>query len=409
MKIVKSVLLGAAAVSAEVYFKETFGDDKWGDRWVKSDFKVAEGAAGDFKLTAGDFYGDAEADKGLQTSEDARFYSVSSKFDKTLNNEGKDLVVQFSVKHAQKIDCGGGYIKVFPGGLDQEHLTGDSEYNIMFGPDICGSSNKKVHVIFNYKGKNLLIKKTISAETDQLTHVYTLIVKADNTYEVRIDGTEKQKGNLADDWDFLLPAKIKDPELSKPADWVDADEMDDPEDVKPEGYDDITAEIVDPEAEKPDDWDDEADGDWEAPTVPNPDFKGAFKAKRIPNPDYKGEWEHPEIENPDFVNDDQLYKYTDSSYIGLDLWQVKAGSIFDNIIVTDDIAEAEALMAETFTANKDAEKTMFDKIEADKKEKEDEERKREEEERKAAELEEDEEEEEEEEVEEDEAVAKEEL
>ena len=29
------------------------------------------------------------------------------------------------------------------------------------GPDICGPSTKKVHVIFNYKGKNHLINKDI--------------------------------------------------------------------------------------------------------------------------------------------------------------------------------------------------------------------------------------------------------
>ena len=31
----------------------------------------------------------------------------------------------------------------------------------MFGPDICGPGTKKVHVIFNYKGKNVLINKDI--------------------------------------------------------------------------------------------------------------------------------------------------------------------------------------------------------------------------------------------------------
>lgn len=29
------------------------------------------------------------------------------------------------------------------------------------GPDICGPGTKKVHVIFNYKGKNHLINKDI--------------------------------------------------------------------------------------------------------------------------------------------------------------------------------------------------------------------------------------------------------
>lgn len=42
--------------------------------------------------------------------------------------------------------------------------------------------------------------------------------------------------------------------------------------------------------------------------------------------------------------------------------QVKSGSIFDNIIVTDTLAEAEALANETWAKSKDAEKAMFDKV-----------------------------------------------
>lgn len=348
------ILAFAAVASAETFLKESF-DDKWADRWVVSNFKQEEGAAGAFVL-ADSMTAD---DKGLKTSEDAKFYSASTKMTQ-FSNEGKDLVIQFSVKHGQKIDCGGGYVKVFPSSVDQATITGDSDYNIMFGPDICGSSSKKVHVIFNYKGKNLLRKNNIPCETDELTHVYTLIVKPDNTYEVRIDGEKKDGGSLSEDWDFLEPKMIKDPAQSKPDDWVDDAQIDDPEDVKPAGYDDITKEIVDPEAEKPDDWDDEDDGEWEAPMIANPEYKGEFKAKRIENPDYKGPWVHPEIDNPDFVNDDQLYKYTDNAYLGIDIWQVKSGSVFDNIIVTDDVSEAEAFLAETFTPNKEAEKKAFD-------------------------------------------------
>lgn len=66
-----------------------------------------------------------------------------------------------------------------------ENFGGDTPYSIMFGPDICGYSTKKVHVIFTYNGKNHLIKKEIKAESDQLTHVYTLVLKPDNTYKVR--------------------------------------------------------------------------------------------------------------------------------------------------------------------------------------------------------------------------------
>jgi len=386
------LVAGATMVAAETYYKETF-DGAWEDRWVTSNVK--EGETGKWGVTAGKFFGDAEADKGLQTTQDAKFYFGSSKLDKPFSNEGKDLVLQFSVKHEQKIDCGGGYIKLHPSGIDQANYDGDSDYNIMFGPDICGAT-KRVHVIFTYKGKNLLTKKTIPCETDALTHVYTLILKADNTYEVRIDGEKKEGGSLEEDWDFLLPKEIKDPEESKPADWVNDSMMDDPEDVKPEGYDDIEKQIVDPDAEKPDDWDEEDDGEWEAPMVANPDYKGAWKAKRIENPDYKGPWEHPMIANPDYVKDENLYQFTDNAMVGFDLWQVKSGTIFDNILVTDSVSEAEAFMAETFTKNKDAEKAMYDTQEAAKKAEEEEERKKIDEERKKAEDEDDEDEDEEE-------------
>lgn len=97
---------------------------------------------------------------GLKTSEDARFYALSKKF-KPFSTEGKDLVVQFSVKHEQDIDCGGGYVKVFDCSLNQEDMHGESPYRIMFGPDICGPGTKKVHVILNYKDKNVLINKDI--------------------------------------------------------------------------------------------------------------------------------------------------------------------------------------------------------------------------------------------------------
>merc|ERR1712127_828714 len=154
----------------------------------------------------GKFYGDAEKDKGIQTSQDARFYGISAKFPKgPFSNEGKSLVVQFTVKHEQKIDCGGGYIKLYPADVEQVNLHGDSPYYIMFGPDICGYSTKKVHVIFNYKGENLLTKKEIKCKDDELSHLYTLILNADNTYEVKIDNEKVESGSLEEDWAFLAP------------------------------------------------------------------------------------------------------------------------------------------------------------------------------------------------------------
>jgi len=354
------------AAAATTHFKEEF-DEKWDDRWVQSDFKASEGTRGDFVRTHGKFYADAEADQGVQTSQDARFYAYTAKFP-TFSNKGKDLVLQYTVKHEQKIDCGGGYIKVLPSDVDQEHFNGDGKYNIMFGPDICGYSTKKVHLIFNYKGKNHLIKKTVPAETDEFTHLYTLILHPDNTYEIQIDEKEVAKGSLKEDWDLLEEKDIKDPAAKKPADWVDAKEIPDPEDHKPEGWDSIPSDIPDPDAEKPEDWDDSLDGEWEAPKISNPEYKGVWKAKQIPNPEYKGEWVHPLIPNPNYVDDDNLYLYEDNGAVGFEIWQVKSGTIFDNIILTDSIDEAKEHAAATWEKTKQGEKAA--KEAADKKEEE---------------------------------------
>jgi len=362
-----------AAVCAEIYLEERFEDgDGYKDRLIQSTHKSDYG---EFKLTAGKFYGDEEKDKGIQTSQDAKFYSASLKLEKPFNNEGKNLVIQFTVKHEQNIDCGGGYVKLFDSTVDATDFHGESPYQIMFGPDICGPGTKKVHVIFNYKGKNLLIKREIRCKDDEYTHLYTLIVKPDNTYEVLIDNESSQKGELEADFDFLPPKKIKDPEASKPADWDDRAKIDDPEDSKPDDHDQ-PEHISDPEAKKPDDWDDDMDGEWEPPMIDNPDYKGEWKPKQIDNPEYKGVWKHPEIDNPEYEEDSALYNVKgESAGLAFDLWQVKSGTIFDNILVTDDIEYAKQVGDEVFKATKEAEKKMKDAQDEEERKKAEEEQK----------------------------------
>jgi len=362
---------------AEVYFREDF-DDSWKDRWTVSKNKDDYGK---WELSAGKFYGDAKRDAGLKTSQDAKFYAISSKFPKKFSNRGKSVVIQFTVKHEQNIDCGGGYVKVMSSDIDQANFHGETPYNVMFGPDICGPGTKKVHVIFSYKGKNHLIKKDIRCKDDDLTHLYTLILNPDNTYEVQIDGEKVESGSLETDWDLLPAKKIKDPDAKKPADWDDKEYIDDPEDSKPEDWE-KPEHIKDPDAKKPDDWDDDMDGEWEAPMIDNPEFKGEWKPKQIKNPAYKGKWIHPEIDNPEYEANDELYLYEDWGAIGIDIWQVKSGSIFDNILVTDDVAEAKAHAAETFEPLKEVEKKKKEEHEEEEKKKmEAEEKKREEEEK----------------------------
>lgn len=96
--------------------------------------------------------------------------------------------------------------------------------------------------------------------------------------------------------------------------------------------------------------------------MPNPEYKGEWTPKMIDNPAYKGIWEAPEIDNPDYVHDDMLYHYKDTKFVGFELWQVKSGSIFDNILVADSFEDAEKFAADTWGKTKDAEKKMHDEV-----------------------------------------------
>merc|ERR1712061_785669 len=232
---------------------------------------------------------------------------------------------QYQAKYEKDVECGGGYMKLGPK-MDDATTFGDpTSYNIMFGPDKCGYT-KRTHLIFNYKGKNVLKKSDLSykQEGEGTSHLYRLGVKPDNTVRMEIDEEKIYEGSLKEDWELLQPKEISDPDDKKPSDWVDDSMMDDPED------------------KKPDDWDDEEDGEWEAPMKDNPAYKGEWYVKRISDPAYKGFWEAKKIANPEYEDDDALYKFDDFSFIGFDLWQVKGGTIFGNIIIIDDKSEADA-------------------------------------------------------------------
>ena len=60
--------------------------------------------------------------------------------------------------------------------------------------------------------------------------------------------------------------------------------------------------------DREEDEDDEEDGDWVAPTVPNPKCAdvsgcGPWTKPMMKNPDYKGKWTAPFIDNPAYNTD----------------------------------------------------------------------------------------------------------
>ncbi|XP_030108932.1 calreticulin 4 isoform X3 [Mus musculus] len=184
-------------------------------------------------------------------------------------------------------------------------MHSESQYYIMFGPDICGFGNNRLQVILSHKGKYHENNKTLKCR-----------------------------------------------------DWEDSEF------------------IPDPDAKKPDDWNEAMDGVWEGPLIPNVKYMGEWKPRIIDNPNYQGEWIHPEIDNPKYRPDPTIGHYHNISVLGLDLWQVKSGSIFDNFLLTNDEEFAEEVGNMTWGLRKDVEQQWRELYEEMEKQKEAEETKK---------------------------------
>ena len=66
---------------------------------------------------------------GIQTYNDAKHYAISAKIPE-FSNKNRTLVVQYSVKIEQDIECGGAYIKLLSGYVNQKQFGGDTPYRL---------------------------------------------------------------------------------------------------------------------------------------------------------------------------------------------------------------------------------------------------------------------------------------
>lgn len=326
--IVATLAILACAAGSRTLFREKFSDGvAWRERWI------------DGRARGGAPLGEWEAldEGGIRTATNASFYAIYAPFE-TPAAANATLRVRIAVKNSESLACGGLYVKLLPRLEKPSTFDGESAYRIMFGPDMCGPGTQRTHLIFNHGKKNLERKTAIRAPLDGKKHTYALILRPVNqSYAVYVDGEEVAGGFLVDDWEFTRePRMIDDPDAKKPDGWVDEPTLPDPEDKKPEDWVDGPETIPDPDATKPEDWDEEEDGAWTAPTISNPEYKGPWTPKQIPNPGYKGAWVPPRIPNPKFVPSATAGRYSDIAAVGIDVWQVEAGSEYAEIVVEDD-------------------------------------------------------------------------
>lgn len=189
-----------------------------------------------------------------------------------------NALFRYEVKYEEGQECGGGYVKLLSSGAEKNiQLFADkTEYTIMFGPDKCGTQSK-VHFIIKLKNPingtvtehHAPQPKSIPDFADRKTHLFTLRLKKDNSYEVLMDMSSIYSGNMLKDLvpSVQPPTQIFDPLDTKPSDWDDNEYIPDPEQSqKPDDWDETQpTEVVDEDAVKPSDWLED-----EEPLIPDP-------------------------------------------------------------------------------------------------------------------------------------------
>ncbi|GJQ65294.1 hypothetical protein Trydic_g7414 [Trypoxylus dichotomus] len=376
--------------ASKVYIAEHFDDkDTFEKHWIKSAAKK-EGISEDIAKYDGLWLIETPdrdglpGDKGLVLKSKAKHSAISAKLSRPFIFNSKPLIVQYEVVFQDGQECGGAYLKLLTDGPETKNLA--------------NFQDKTPYTIIHVNPKNGTIEEKHCKKpkdrledyfNDKLPHLYTLVVKPDNTYEIIIDNKVVNSGSLLEDFTPPVnpPAEIDDPTEKKPADWDERERIPDPEAVKPEDWDeDAPAQIIDenavipdgwledepkhipdPDAIRPDDWDTEMDGEWEPPLIDNPacanaigcgkwepplinnpKYKGKWMPPLIDNPNYKGKWRPKRISNPDYFEDKYPFRMQSISAIGFELWSMSNNILFDNVIITEDIKVAEEWAAETF-------------------------------------------------------------
>lgn len=220
------------------------------------------------------------------------------------------------------------------------------------------------------------------------------MIHSNGKYSIAVDLGEIAGGNLLTDLSpsIIPPKEINDPEDKKPDEWDDREQIIDhlatkPEDwdedapqmivdkgaVKPDNWNEEAAETIpDPDSQKPDDWDDEEDGEWEPPmihnpicdqygcgqwnppTIRNPNYKGKWTPPLMANPDYKGVWEAKKIENPNYFEEARPFNaLSPIGAIGIELWTMSDGIAFDNILITDSLQTGNYIVKDSWMIKND--------------------------------------------------------
>eukprot|EP00993_Chasmostoma_nieuportense_P000038 NODE_1035_length_1696_cov_15.690886_g972_i0.p1 GENE.NODE_1035_length_1696_cov_15.690886_g972_i0~~NODE_1035_length_1696_cov_15.690886_g972_i0.p1 ORF type:complete len:522 (-),score=136.77 NODE_1035_length_1696_cov_15.690886_g972_i0:129-1670(-) len=314
-------------------------------------------------------------DHGLLMAEPTQHYAIARAIDGGLFPNGRSLVLQYEVKFQSYMSCGGAYIKLLPSNTKLSSMSLETNFIIMFGPDLCEGTDK-VHFIYRQHDQpsNRWLERRLTNPSrvinDKRTHLYTLIVHPDNSFQILVDLKRVRKGSLLTDFTPPLPEQT---------------EIDDPTDIPPPNSEAFIADphshqpaewepeyIEDPAVTKPSDWvnrpklipnlqaDPHTWADGSPPMVPNPDCEtlpcGAWKAPLVQNPSHK-KWTPPLIPNPNYqgwtprrIPNPLLSpaNFTPMGAVGMEVWSVPGNVLLDNFLFGYEVSAAREFALATW-------------------------------------------------------------
>ncbi|OHS97073.1 Calnexin like protein [Tritrichomonas foetus] len=383
---------------------QSFDDPEWENYYFPSTLPLYDG---EWKVEKSNL---VPHEKMIFAKTSNAHYSLTTRFDSPLNLNDQTLVIQYETRFQESLKCGGAYLKVFPPNFDPHVLSPQTQWIILFGPDRCGANDK---VKFSFRHKNPKtgqiveheLKDCPTVKNDKLNHLYTLIVRPDNTFEILIDALPAKQGSLLEDFTPSVnpPKDIDDPNDRKPADWIDDEMIPDPTATKPDDWDEDAPEYIanpakinppsgwllnepatipDPSVQKPAEWDDDFFGKWEAPhidnpkcenapgcgpyhppAIKNPQYKGKWIAPKVKNPAYKGKWAPRKIPNPNYFNDQSVHNFDPIGGIGFEFQSTTKGIGFNNILISTNEANVHKWNRQYFYAKRRQQNIELKRIE----------------------------------------------
>ena len=163
-------------------------------------------------------------EKALVMKSKTGYGAVSTKLKSPISFQNKTFILQYEMRPEIGLSCTGTYIKLFSDpNFNEDTLTNKTPFTIMFGPDKCGTASNKIQFIWNYyhqKHKHYIekqLKEPPHFPTDPYNHLYTLIIRSDNSYSILLDNIMAKNGSLFFDFNPPLEKRlIDDPNDKKP-------------------------------------------------------------------------------------------------------------------------------------------------------------------------------------------------